>query len=120
MHKYVNDYLESEGIDIPITDDKSTNIKNGIAYRAMLTDALLKQINSLPQVFRYAVLEYSDHGRALDILGDCIEDAKETLNPNFPLVRFIGFGKALSMLTVANTQHQRRLFLRDSDDMPEF
>ena len=84
IHQYVTKYLESEGLVIPMGEDNVANIKKVSVYRVLLTDALLKQIDSLPQVFRDVVFEFSDHEHALDILGDCIEDAKKTLTPNLP------------------------------------
>ena len=85
MHRYVTEYLESEKLVIPMGEDKVANTRKASVYCVLLTDGLLKQIDALPPVFRNVVLEFSDHEHALDLLGDCIEDAKETLNPNLTL-----------------------------------
>ena len=82
IHRQVTEYLESEKLVIPMGKEKVTNTREASVYCVLLTDALLKQINALPLVFRNVVREFSDHERAVDLLGDCIEDAKETLNPN--------------------------------------
>lgn len=82
MHRYVTKYLESEKLVIPMGEDKVANTRKASVYCVLLTDGLLKQIDALPPVFRDVVSEFSDREHALDLLGDCIEDAKETLNPN--------------------------------------
>ena len=81
MHRYVTKYLESEGLIIPMGEDKVANTRKASVYCVLLTDGLLKQIDALPPVFRGVVFEFSDHEHARDLLGDCIEDAKGTLNP---------------------------------------
>ena len=85
MHRRVTKYLELEGLVIPMGEDKVANTRTTSVYCVLLTDGLLKQIDALPPVFRGVVFEFSDPEHALDLLGDCIEDAKETLNPNLTL-----------------------------------
>ena len=85
MHRYVTKYLESEGLVIPMGEDKVANTRKTSVYCVLLTDELLQQIDALPPVFRNVVLEFEDPDHALDLLGDCIENAKETLNPNLTL-----------------------------------
>ena len=85
IHKYVGVYLAKEGITIPISKDRSDNVKKASVYSVLLTEALLEQIDKLPETEKDTVLDFKETEHALSILGDCIEQAKDTLNPNLPL-----------------------------------
>ena len=85
IHKYVGVYLAKEGITIPISKDKATYLKKASVYRVLLTEALLEQIDKLPETEKDTVFDFKETEHALSILGDCIEQAKDTLNPNLSL-----------------------------------